>query len=310
MNIQQINNSLAITDFLANQGFQPAYKKRNDWWYISPIRPAERTPSFKVNTTLNRWYDHGSGEGGKVFDLALRLYRNETIPETIQRISEQFFFSQATPVKERKLPGKPTAPAVPASPVAPSPKIEIQEVQALSKGSQLSAYLLNRGIRHSTAQPYCSEVSFSIGEKEYQALGFPNSSGGYELRNAWFKGSSAPKDITYVDHGAASVCLLEGFMDFLSLLELRPHLQPKSNFIILNSVALAGKSLELLGQHRQVFLFLDRDAAGRRLTEKLLHANVEGIDASSFYRNHQDVNEYLVARKQRMKRSRQKHRLG
>ncbi|TXK45373.1 DNA primase [Pontibacter qinzhouensis] len=319
MNIQQINSGLAITDFLASQGFRPAYTRGADWWYISPIRPAERTPSFKVSTRLNRWYDHGAGEGGKLFDLALRLCGNGEVKETIRLLSEEFFFSQANPAIRKEPVPPPDVPgtwkhslrkdAVQKETVTPpgtSSGIRILETQPLRRGSGLAAYLRGRGIRHGTAKDYCREVRFALGEKEHRAVGFANCSGGYELRNAWFKGSSSPKDITFLDKGGKSVCLLEGFLDFLSLLELKHRLQPSSNFIILNSVALAARSLELLEKHREVYLFLDRDEAGRRLTERLLQYHTKAIDASSFYQSHQDVNDYLLARQQRAKRQRRR----
>ncbi|WP_187270032.1 toprim domain-containing protein [Pontibacter qinzhouensis] len=312
MNIQQINSGLAITDFLASQGFRPAYTRGADWWYISPIRPTERTPSFKVSTRLNRWYDHGAGEGGKLFDLALRLCGNGQVKETIRLLSEGFFFSQANPFPRKQPDHLPNLPAIRRDTVqkenahlpGTSSGIRVLETQPLRRGSELAAYLRGRGIRHGTASAYCREVRFALGEREHRAVGFANRSGGYELRNAWFKGSSSPKDITFLDKGGKTVCVLEGFLDFLSLLELKHQVQPSTNFIILNSVALAGRSLELLDRHKEIYLFLDRDEAGRRLTERLLQSHTKAIDASSFYQSHQDVNDYLAARKQRAKRQR------
>jgi hypothetical protein len=48
MNIKQFNDVIPIISFLGKQGFQPTHKKGNDWWYISPIRDTEQSPSFKV----------------------------------------------------------------------------------------------------------------------------------------------------------------------------------------------------------------------------------------------------------------------
>jgi DNA primase len=298
MNIKQINDVIPIISFLGKQGFQPTHKKGNDWWYISPIRDAEQAPSFKVNTELNRWYDHGSGEGGKLFDLALKLYKTNALEETIQRITDLFSFSKATepsPVHLGKLLGKINQPP-PNEADNNSTKVRILDVQPIGQNEYLTNYLSQRGIRLKTAKPYCREVTFSIDSKKYQAIGFENNSGGFELRNPWFKGSSSPKDLTFFDQGTKSICLLEGFMDFLSLLELRPHLQPNTNFMILNSVALTTKSLHVLERHKAVFLFLDRDKAGRNTTEKLLDGEINGIDASFFYKDYKDVNELLMAR--------------
>lgn len=298
MNIRQINDSIPIIAFLGKQGIQPTFKKGNDWWYISPIRDPEQAPSFKVNTDLNRWYDHGTGEGGKLFDLALRIYKTNALQETILRITDLFSFSKATtskPVILGKLLEKINQPlAIEADPN--STKVRILDVQPLGQNEYLNNYINQRGIRLKNAKPYCREVTFSIENKKYQAIGFENNSGGFELRNPWFKGSSSPKDFTFLDQGAKSICLLEGFMDFLSLLELRPQLHQKTNFMVLNSVALSTKALYVLERHTAVFLFLDQDQAGRTTAEKLLNSGINGIDASHFYKDHKDVNELLMAR--------------
>ncbi|SFG27661.1 Toprim-like [Pontibacter chinhatensis] len=304
MNIRQINDELAITDFLAGQGFQPARKNGLDWWYVSPIRAPERTPSFKVNIRLNRWYDHGTGEGGKVFDLAMRLHRTASIREIIQLLASYSFSSPSTAfhsVRAQESFGHSKSPARETdSPTT----IRVLEAKPLEAGSPLAAYLQHRGISIETANSYCHEVSFSIGERQYEAVGFANRSGGYELRNSWFKGSSSPKDITFIDKGTDTICLLEGFMDFLSLLELRPHLSHTSSFLVLNSLSQLGKSLEVLAQHKKVLLFLDQDQPGRRATERLLRSEPNSRDVSSFYRSHKDVNAYLMARKGRAKQLR------
>ncbi|NEM99437.1 CHC2 zinc finger domain-containing protein [Pontibacter burrus] len=193
MNIQQINSEIAITDYLASQGIQPAYKRGCDWWYISPVRMAERTPSFKVNTRLNCWYDHGSGEGGKVFDLAMRLHRSASIREVIQLLTEHSLSSAATSTLTIKPAGTPDNRQSAAITLESPPGIQVLAAKPLEENSPLASYLLQRGIPFDTASPYCRQVSFAIGTRRYEANGFENRSGGYELRNAWFKGSSSPQ---------------------------------------------------------------------------------------------------------------------
>jgi len=304
MNIQQINNKIAITDYLASLGIQPAYKRGCDWWYISPVRMAERTPSFKVNTRLNRWYDHGSGEGGKVIDLALRLHRSASIREVIQLLTEHSLSSAVTSPLTIKPAEEPAHSQSAAIKQESPPGIQVLAAKPLEEKSPLASYLLQRGIPFETASPYCRLVDFSIGTRRYEAIGFENRSGGYELRNAWFKGSSSPKDITFVDNGSGTVCLVEGFTDFLSLLELRPELKTGSSFLVLNSLALVSKSLEVLGRHRRVLLYLDNDRAGRKVTERLLQSNLNCRDHSSLYKYYKDLNELLVARQGKAKQLR------
>lgn len=68
------------------------------------------------------------------------------------------------------------------------------------------------------------EVRFSLNGKWNFAIGFPNASGGYEVRNKYFKGCIAPKDITHIRQAGEpkETCyVFEGFMDYLSFLTLR-----------------------------------------------------------------------------------------
>lgn len=63
---------LSIRDYLSRRGIQPARDNTRCGFYLSPFR-AEHTPSFKVDYVQNLWYDFGSGEGGSIIDLVMRL---------------------------------------------------------------------------------------------------------------------------------------------------------------------------------------------------------------------------------------------
>ncbi len=304
MNIQQINNEVYITEFLERIGIQPVKIRGNDYWYISPVREPEHTPSFKVNTRINRWYDHGTGEGGKLIDLVVRLYQPISISEAIGKINELFLFSSANNRKHNF--SLLSRPVISKPAVGPSSdwdnekdnKLIIDSTRELGNHKKLSDYLETRGISPQIAKAWCREVCFSIAGKHYYAIGFENRSGGYELRNDWFKGASSPKDITFIDIGSKSVCVLEGFIDFLSLMELRENQQPGTNFLILNSVSMIGKSIEVLKAHQDIFFFLDHDEAGSATARKLIDLGIEGVDSAGFYQGYKDINEYLAALKQ------------
>ena len=74
------------------------------------------------------------------------------------------------------------------------------------------------------AKRECSEARFTHNGKRYFAIAFPNGSGGYEIRNRYFKGCIAPKEISHIRQSgkARNTCyVFEGFMDYLSFLTLR-----------------------------------------------------------------------------------------
>lgn len=281
MNIKQLNE-FPITEFLEREGIAPAKKKGSNWWYISPIRGQERSPSFKVDIKINRWYDHGIGEGGKLFDLALRLYQTSDVKAVIEVLNNHY-----------PLPIKPH-PATSHSAVK-EPLISIEEVRPLGFHQALVHYLNSRGICFNVADQYCKDVSFKLKDKAYFAAGFQNRSGGFELRNSFFKGSSTPKDLTLVNNKSDSICMLEGFIDFLSLLTLK--LPPfTSDFLILNSLSFVKKSLPILKEYKDVSLFLNNDKSGKKATDAIIAAGISAKDCSSLYQGYNDLNEYLLGK--------------
>ncbi|MXV52678.1 hypothetical protein GS399_17020 [Pedobacter sp. HMF7647] len=272
---------IPINEYLSQMGINPVYSKGTDLWYLSPLRD-EKHPSFKVSTKLNAWYDHGTGEGGSIIDLGIRLH-NCSVSELLQKLTSGnaglSFYRPHTDIGQNK-------PA--------ESKIIIKEVGPIHSLA-LTGYLCEREISLQTANRYCKQIGFSMANKNYYAIGFLNRSGGYELRNRWFKGSSSPKDVTFLDNDSQSVCLFEGFVDFLSLLELKEHRQPQANFLVLNSVSLLQRSVDLLKNHQNVFLYLNNDQAGVNAAAKLKESGINGISKGEFYKEFNDINEYLKA---------------
>jgi hypothetical protein len=273
---------IPITEYLTGLGFEPAKIRGEDYWYYSPFRE-ERTPSFKVNAKLNVWYDHGAGEGGTILDLGAKLHHC-TLPEFLEKLSERNLgvsFHNQPPTASK-----------------PNNKLEIVSADELVSPGLLH-YLGTRGIAETTGKAFCKEVDFRVGQRMYKAIGFPNRSGAYELRNSWFKGSSSPKDITLIENHSEKISVLEGFMDFLSVMQFAhkeiKDLRQNSNFLVLNSLRLLGRSLPILRSYKEVNLFLDNDLAAKEAKENLKENGIRFHDVSPLYREHKDVNEYPVA---------------
>lgn len=268
---------IPITGYLSSVGIEPARIRGNNYWYYSPLRN-ERDPSFKVNTKLNLWYDHGSGEGGTLIDLGAKLNACSVSEFVVKLGGNQTCFSFQQP-----------------EPKDPENKLNIITVGQL-QSRDLINYLRGRGIDEDVGYRYCKEVRFEIAQKTYQAIGFENKSGGYELRNNWFKGSSTPKDISFIDNDSSKLYVVEGFMDFLSIEQLKsstPAFGNDADFLILNSLSFLNRSLPTLKAH-ETFLFLDNDQAGSAAKNNLHKQHIPFMDCSGFYASHKDVNEYLV----------------
>lgn len=278
---------ISIVEFLKSNHIFPEYIRGKDHWYLSPLRQ-ENTASFKVNSELNLFYDHGSGIGGDIIDLGCQLFKFD-VKELLSKLEYGSFLFHQQPILKQPLHILDSVTH--DADVSP---IKITHVQSFGNNPALSDYIKSRGIAPEIARKYCQEVYYRIGDKSYFAAGFKNRSGGYELRSQYFKGSSSPKDITHIENGNRSVCVLEGFMDFLSLLTLRKESPVRSDFLILNSVSFVDRSMEILKDYKNVFLYLDHDNAGRKALGKYEAAGLNTMDSSGTYQKFKDLNEYLL----------------
>ena len=200
MDVRQMRG-IPIADFLNEMGIQPQKQKGGILWYNAPYR-TERTPSFKVDTNKNVWFDFGIGKGGDIFDLAGELIGNGDFLLRAAFIAK----SGTCPLPALKQPQRSEKKG---------PVFEDIWVRPL-QDTKLLGYLEERGINAHVAIPNCEEVRYRVRGKRYYAIGFRNEAGGLELRNRFFKGCIPPKDISLKHNGSDVCAIFEGFMDYLS----------------------------------------------------------------------------------------------
>jgi hypothetical protein len=286
-----------IVDYLEKLGHQPQKIRNNDYWYLSPLRD-EKQPSFKVNRKLNAWYDHGIGKGGNIIDFGI-LYHNCSVSEVIKKLQHYLSFHQQTlTVKQPLANTQKLSEAV-------EPNIRVIAAKPLTHPS-LCHYVDDRKIPLNIAKKYCREVEFELNGKRYFAVGFENKSGGFELRNEHFKGSSSPKDVTLIEqNNSNNISVFEGFFSFLSHQTLHQNdVAHLTNFLVLNSLSFFEKSREIMEQHQQINLFLDRDNVGFKHCQKALQWDKKYMDQSQLYQDHKDLNDYLVHQSHRLTQTR------
>lgn len=271
-----ISDNKTITDFLQEHGHQPTSVKGNNWWYLSPLRN-EHTASFKVDVNKNVWYDFGLGIGGNLRTLVKLLFHGNNC-----KLPSNHFFESGHP--KTRLPEKGNASFS---------DITIMEL----KNQSLLSYLKKRGVNEAIGVLYCKEIHYTNHGKRYYAVGFANRNSGYEIRNAYFKGCISPKDISVIEHGNDNCHVFEGFIDFLSYVELHGG----CDAVVLNSVINVTKALSVLNKYPKVYCHLDNDEAGCNATKQIMRACVgDVIDASSEYAESKDINEFLCKRMPRL----------
>ena len=272
---------IPIADFLNAMGIHPTKQKGNALWYSAPYR-MERRPSFKVDINRNVWFDFGIGKGGDIFDLAGEFIGSEDFLLRAAFIARNGAYP--LPIIEHPQRNEEKEPVF--------NDIWVRPLQ----DTRLLGYLEERGINAHVAIPNCEEVRYRVRGKRYYAIGFRNEAGGMELRNRIFKGCIPPKDISLKRNGSDVCSVFEGFMDYLSAMQLGII---ASDWLVLNSVSNMEKALKVLGGYHRIECYLDNDNAGRRTLERLrADFGEKVIDRSSLYADHKDLNDYLLYQRQ------------
>lgn len=279
-----------LVEYLKSIGFLPQKIRNNDHWYLSPLH-MEKTASFKVNRRFNVWYDFGLLKGGNLIDFGI-LYYKCSVSEFLDKLDQRNTFSFHPPFPQSQNEAFTQA--------GEKGKIAITDIRDSINSLSLQQYLSYRKIPVNIADTYCQEVDFLLYNKRITTIGFKNSAGGYELRSAFFKGSSSPKDVTILGKDSSkSILVFEGFFDFLSYQAIHHRKvillsKQQPNFLILNSIGFIEKMKPRLEIYPSVHLYLDRDIKGLSVTEELLAIGNNYLDKSLTYKNHKDLNEFLM----------------
>lgn len=286
MNCKQFN-SISLQEVLLSLGHLPTKQNEKEAWYLNPFA-SESQASFKLDKRINAWYLHSEGIGGNNTDF-MKKYLNTSVNGVLDWAQEQNFssFHQQEHIKKSK------------------PNYRIDEILHI-QNPNLKQYLQGRGLSPKIYD-YIKEVRFTVGEKKLYAIGFENLSGGFELRNSFYKGSLLKKDISIINLNCGlqdissvevknikSAAVFEGFMDALSFVEMQRSFA--GDILVMNSIALLNKSIECLKNYSAINLFLDNDNAGIKCKSQIIKSFPEAKDHSGIYSNHKDLNEFLIHR--------------
>ena len=279
-----------IVEYLERKGVKPVRRTAAYALYCSPHRE-ETHPSFKVDTEKNLWIDYGEGRGGSIIDLCMRM-EGCTLSEAIRLLGQNAPVNGTYSFLNDFVPNN----SQPVMAVNGARRlIEISDTLP----SHFQEYLTKvRCINLEKAMPFLKCISYEVRGRHYQAIGFANLSGGYELRDdKTFKGTIAPKDITpiFTDR-AEPVCIFEGFMDFLSFLSMKEEIT--NHCLVMNSVSNVARTIRYLNDRHLTHIraFLDNDEAGQRAIQDFIKAGFHVEDMNIHYKDFKDLNEYHVSR--------------
>ncbi|WP_411810816.1 toprim domain-containing protein [Chryseobacterium scophthalmum] len=276
MNCKQFN-SISLEEVLLSLGHLPTKQTEKEAWFFNPFAE-ENHASFKINKSLNYWYLHSEGIGGKNVDF-MKRYLNASVNEVLVWAEERNFssFPQQN-ISHSKLENL-------------SKDYEIIEIKNVQHPALLE-YLKERKVGNQIQFLY--EIHYRMNDKNYFGIGFKNDSGGYEIRNKYSKICLGKKHISTIKNDSNSVRIFEGFFDFLSFKNLEKKLEKEpSDYIILNSVSMIHNIKNSLGKYGKVELYFDNDEAGNRALEIISNETDNVEDCRVLYSDFKDLNEYL-----------------
>jgi hypothetical protein len=248
--------------------------------YSCPYRN-DRNASFKVDYHKNVWHDFGTGEGGTLIDLVMKI-ENCSFCEAVSCLEKQYAGIQKSDIADKDFSFHGDIPAV-----------TIQEIIPITH-TKLVAWVQERKIDLSLARIYCREIHYRNKGRDYFSIGFRNDNDGFELSSPPnFKGCISPKDITTIRFSRPICLVFEGFWDFLSYLTIQKIEISKHDVAVLNSVANLQKAINFLKTHKEVYTYLDNDDGGSKATELIKSNCVSVIDRSERYAGFKDLNDYL-----------------
>ena len=285
-----------IVEYLERKGIKPVRRTAAYALYCSPLRE-ETHPSFKVDTEKNLWIDYGEGRGGSIIDLCMRM-EGCTLSEAIRRLGQNAPVNGTYSSLNDFVPNN----SQPVMAVNGARRlIEISDTLP----PHFQEYLTKvRCINLEKGMPFLKCISYEVRGRRYQAIGFANLSGGYELRDdKTFKGTIAPKDITptFTDR-AEPVCIFEGFMDFLSFLSMKEEIT--NHCLVMNSVSNVARTIRYLNDRHLTHIraFLDNDEAGRSTVQDFIKAGFHVEDMNIHYKDFKDLNDFHVSRMREQKK--------
>jgi len=276
MNCKQANIQISIRNVLESFSLFPSKGNSKTAFYFAFDRE-EKTPSLFVNFVKNIAFDFGTGKKYDIVSLVQGI-KLCSVSEALEYLS-QFDFSFQQQI---------------CNITKDESRYEISSISEV-KHNALIQYLKERRIENNIH--LLKEIHYKISNKKYFGIGFKNDANGYEVRNKYSKICIGRKDITTIKNKSNNLRIFEGFMDYLSFIQMKKTLEEQlSDYVILNSVSMIFKLKKIIENYEKIELYFDNDEAGNRATNEVRQLNPYVEDNRVLYQNYKDLNDFIIGK--------------
>lgn len=299
------NKALNLYDIAIEYGVVFKYGNAQNGFNASSIFRKDSNPSFTVYNDKGQWKfndkgGHGVGSALDFIMLVEHLDFSKALEFANQKYNDNY--KVFTPIISDKKTLSKEDIADEKRKEIPQSNMAITAVRELNNNILLQ-YIASRKIDINIAKKYLKEIYYSIEIKEkisnFFGVCFENRIGGYEIRNANFKGGNGNKDITIIKGlSSEKIILVEGWASALSALTFYKSEVPKYDMIVMNSIINARKVIEYInaGDINEIFDLLDNDFGGQSTILKIkaqIKAQIKITDTFKVYQGFKDFNEFI-----------------
>ncbi|CDS94185.1 conserved hypothetical protein [Sphingobacterium sp. PM2-P1-29] len=254
-----IDNFLSIKSLLNHLGFRPIETNERESFYSNIFLGSKFVPkSFRLDHTLDAWFDKSLGKGGNIIDFARKYWPDLTLSEIEEKLSA---FSTLTeyhymfPVKDKpRRKRKPTK----------LPHYQVDRIRKLGLTDEISDFLLESGLWQFADSNLVEVHYYFIDQKgkrrDFCAAGWPNENGGWEVYAKNFKSCIGPKGMSIFHASTRSIIIFQEFTDYLKNRDKLHALY--SSILVLNSPNFLTAALNRVRNFEEVTFYFDEKREG------------------------------------------------
>jgi hypothetical protein len=287
MNPAAIRERVSITALLARLGHQPAHKSGTESVYRSVLSQDGKKRSLCVNDTLGVWYDKGTGKGGNVIDFGLALWPGMDTQKVCGKLSE--VMQQVAPAASAnvKQSGKRRRKTLKL------PYFQIDKICELGQTPAIQQFLERRGIWEE-AQGILREVHYHKVDNHqdpvsYAAAGHCNESGGWQVRNKYFKGCLGTKGLTMLLRDNRRLVIFKDIFDYLSW--KHDHPGSTDTALMVNKYTLLPAAIKVAMRYPTLTVYFDHSPEGHQSLRQFITELPYATDGTSAFSGYHDYNE-------------------
>jgi hypothetical protein len=254
-----------IVSFLTNSGYKFSRKTHNgEYVFNSPIRNGDSSPSFVVNTKIQKWRDWATGMSGDIINLVCLLYKTDKFIEAVEILEKTGMSNSSNLYTKPELSSLQKQEHKPAISVIRRDRITTKSIiNYLERERQIPSEIWRM-------QKNLFEIDYQLdsGKSFYAQIAWLNDKGGYEIRPPYktkVRPCVSPKTITTINGFAPGTGLnvFEGFINYFSALTKYKVIRLKNTTIVLNGLSLVERDLlPIINDYSEINLFLDNDLNG------------------------------------------------